>query len=142
MMNKLRDFCLKIFVVARMLIFVAFLLFCFGFVIESSQSIPGYALVFLDDTTKTYISWPCVEAWKRRANGDVSRRSTASEAWRLGYKMDEDCRDASGFIDAERSPSGMLLQSIGILPPITHWWDEPYQTDDGAVIWPKQAQQQ
>jgi hypothetical protein len=37
-----------------------------GFSIGSIDSMPPYAVVFLDDTSKTFIALPCIEEWRSR----------------------------------------------------------------------------
>jgi hypothetical protein len=117
---------------------IAALLIGLGIAIGSSDYMPSYAVVFLDDATKTYIALPCVEEWRSRPTRqvDIIRRGTAGEARQLGYKVDEKCRDAGGYIEDGRSLAGLILVWLGVLPPLKHWWDQPYRIEDGSVIYP------
>jgi hypothetical protein len=117
--------------IAAVLIFV-------GFGIGSIDSMPPYAVVFLDDTSKTFIALPCIEEWRSRPTHtvDVMRRGTAVDAHRLGYKIDLACRDAGGYSEDGRSLTGTILVKLGVLDPLTHWWDRPYRTEDGTVVYP------
>ena len=98
-----------------------------GFSIGSIDSMPPYAVVFLDDTSKTFIALPCIEEWRSRPTQttDVVRRGTADDAHRLGYKIDLPCRDAGGYSEDGRSLIGIILVKLGVLDPLTHWWDRP-----------------
>jgi len=31
----------------------------------------------------------------------------------------------------DRSATGRFLVWLGLLPPLKHWWDMPYRTEDG-----------
>jgi hypothetical protein len=114
------------------------LLALIGFVVGSIDPMPSYAIVYLDDTTKTYIALPCVEEWRSRPTHqvDIIRRDTAGDARKLGYKVDDKCRDAGGYTEDGRSLAGLTLVWLGLLPPLTHWWDQPYRTEDGSIIYP------
>ena len=117
---------------------IAALLALIGLGIGSSDPMPSYAVVFLDDTTKTYIALPCVEEWRSRPTQqvDIIRRSTAGEARQRRYKVDEKCRDAGGYVEDGHSLTGLILVWLGVLPPLTHWWDRPYRTEDGSIVYP------
>jgi hypothetical protein len=114
-----------------------FLLFV-GLGIGGIDPMPGYAVVFLDDISKTYIALPCIEEWRSRPSNtiDLVRRGTASEAAGLKYDPDKNCRETGAFADAGRSLTGLLLVKLGILPPVRHWWDAPHRTEEGGVVWP------
>jgi hypothetical protein len=109
-------------------------LFLGGFGIDSMATVPGYAVVFLDDDAKTYFAPQCAEEWQHRpGTGRHARRSTVAEATRLGYKSDAPCRETGAFAEDDRSLSGLLLVKLGILPPYVHWWDKGYRTEAGNV---------
>ena len=109
--------------------------------ITSLEIIPSYALVFIDDSSKTYIALPCIDEWQHRSTQvvDIVRRGTVGDAVKLGYKPDEGCRQAGGFREDGRSLSGRILERIGILSPLEHWWDKPYRTEDGNIVFPMQT---
>jgi hypothetical protein len=109
-----------------------------GFGIGSTDMMPYYAVVFLDDTNKTFIALPCIDEWRSRPTTtvDVVRRGTAGEAYKLGYKVDDECREAGGYVEDGRSLTGLVLAWLGVLPPLAHWWDRPYRTEDGTVVYP------
>jgi hypothetical protein len=104
--------------------------------VTSIVSVPGYAVVYLDDVHKTYLSLPCLDDWKRRPTQtiDTLRQALRRDAYKLGYQMDEDCRNAGGFSEDDRSAAGLVLEKLGILSPLEHWWDRPYRTEDGRVV--------
>jgi hypothetical protein len=114
---------------------IAALIALAGLGIGSIDSMPPYAVVVLDDTTKTYIALPCIEEWRSRPSQaiDIVRRGTAGDAHSLGYDIDLPCRDAGGYIEDGRSLTGIILVKLGLLEPLTHWWDRPYRTEDGVV---------
>jgi hypothetical protein len=118
----------------------AMLLFL-GFGIGSSEIMPGYAPVYLDDQAKTYIALPCLEEWQSRKSDAVAvlRLSKAVEAYNDGYSPDDDCRNTGAFAPDGRSMSGMFLMKIGLLGPKTQWWDMPYRDESGKVVYPKPA---
>jgi hypothetical protein len=124
--------------VIRITIGGAAVLLAIGFAITSIQLAPSYAVVFIDDASKTYIALPCIDEWQRRdaKSVDIVRRGTMGDAITLGYKKDVGCREAGGFQEDGRSLSGFLLERIGILSPLEHWWDKPYRTEDGKVVYP------
>jgi hypothetical protein len=103
---------------------------------SSIVQVPGYAVAYLDDTNKTYLTLPCVDQWQKTPTHsvDVLRQALVADAYKLGYRMDEDCREAGGFIDDDRSLTGFLFERIGLLPPIEHWWDRPYRKEDGSIV--------
>jgi hypothetical protein len=109
-----------------------------GLAIGSSDTMPPYAVVFLDDINKTFIALPCIDDWRSRPSQtlDLVRRGTAGEARKLGYKPDAKCRESGGYIEDGRSLTGLALVWLGILRPLVHWWDKPYRTEDGTVIYP------
>ena len=49
---------------------------------------------------------------------------TIGEARKAGLKPDPTCRDAGGFTQDVRTPSGMLLEKIGILDPLKPRWNK------------------
>jgi hypothetical protein len=117
---------------------IATVLVIVGFSIGSIDSMPPYVVVFLDDTSKTFIALPCIEEWRSRPTQttDVVRRGTADDAHRLDYKIDLACRDAGGYSEDGRSLIGIILVKLGVLDPLTHWWDRPYRIEDGTVVYP------
>lgn len=114
--------------------FIAFL----GFGVGSTVIVPPYALAFLDDSRKVYITLPCVDEWRTRPTQtiDILRRSTVGEAYKFSYMIDEKCRDAGGYVADGRSLTGLMLERVGILSPLTYWWDRPYRTEDGTIVYP------
>jgi hypothetical protein len=90
-----------------------------GFGIGSTDMMPYYAVVFLDDTNKTFIALPCIDEWRSRPTTtvDVVRRGTAGEAYKLGYKVDDECREAGGYAEDGRSLPLSLIGGIGPIEP-------------------------
>ena len=109
-----------------------------GLGIGTIDLMPNYAVVFLDDTEKTFIALPCIDEWRSRPTktADIVKRSTAGEAGMLGYKTDKECREAGGYSAEGRSLTGLMLVRLGVLAPLTQWWDKPYRTEDGTVVYP------
>jgi hypothetical protein len=97
-----------------------------GLGIGSNTPMPAYAPVYIDDGTRTYLAAPCKSAgmYSSDINADALRFGTKSEARRLGYKPDDVCRNTGIHAPDERSATGHLLQWLGLLPPLKHWWDE------------------
>jgi hypothetical protein len=106
-----------------MLLFVGVLAVA-GFGIASTRPMPDHAQVLLDDSKKTYSSPPCV------ADARGLRWTTAGEAHRLKYRPDNDCCNAGGFVSDGRSLTGLLLQKLGVLPPLRSRWNA-----DGSWNW-------
>lgn len=106
-----------------------------GFGIGTSPAMPGYAVVFVDDGSKSFIAPQCEKIWRGKATEtfDLMRRTTASEAEKLHYKPDYDCIQTGAFAQDGPSLSGLLLEKIGILPRKKYWWDTPFQTENGVV---------
>jgi hypothetical protein len=96
-----------------------------GFFIVPTRDLPDHAIVLLDDRNHTYLSPGC-------ANRDQQayQVSRAAEARRLMYEPDKKCRDAGGFIQANRSLTGNLLARLGMLPPLPSRWNA-----DGTWNW-------
>ena len=91
---------------------IAALLIGLGIAIGSSDYMPSYAVVFLDDATKTYIALPCVEEWQSKQTQTVTliRRGTAGEAGKLGYKTDDECREAGSVSNTSHHTSNNRAQ--------------------------------
>ena len=107
----------------------------FGFGVETSVSMPGYAVVFVDDGSGTIVAPQCAVAWQHKPTKtlDVLRRTTAREAEKLRYKLDYDCIQTGAFAPSGPSLSGLILEKVGVLPPRKYWWDMPYRTEQGVV---------
>jgi len=107
----------------------------FSFSIETLDSIPSYAVVLVDDVSKTYLAPQCAEEWptKPTKTVDLLRRTTAGEAHRLHYSPDSDCRETGAFSQLGYSLPLFLLVKAGVLPPKEQWWDMPYRTETGVV---------
>jgi hypothetical protein len=109
-----------------------------GFGISSSDTMPGYAPLYLDDESRTFLALPCIDEWQHR-DGDhiaVLRLSNYKEASDKAYTGDAICRETGAFVPDGRSLSGMLLERIGLLHPLEHWWDMPYRNESGQVVYP------
>jgi hypothetical protein len=125
--------------ILKLVLGLAAFLLLLGLSIGSTVTMPDYAIVFLDDENKTYVALPCVDEWRNRPSTTfaVVRRATAGEARRLNYQPDGNCRDEGGFVGEGRSLAGMVFVRLGLLPPLPQWWDAPYRTEDGTVVWPR-----
>lgn len=107
----------------------------FSFGIETLDPMPSYAVVLVDDISKTYLAPQCVEQWQSKPTKtvDLLRRTTAGEAYRQHYIPDSDCRETGAFSQDGYSLPLLLLVKAGVLPPKKHWWDMPYRTENGVV---------
>jgi hypothetical protein len=107
----------------------------FSYGIKTSESMPSYAVVFVDDISKTYLAPQCVEEWQTKPTKtvDLLRRTTAGEAYRRQYIPDSDCRETGAFSEDGYPLPLLLLVKTGVLPPKKHWWDMPYRTENGVV---------
>ncbi len=96
-----------------------------GFFIVPTISLPDYAIVRLDDQSRTYLS-PACAAREQKAY----RETRAGEARRLKYEPDKKCQEEGGFRQEGRSISGNLLTRMGMLPPLPSRWNP-----DGTWNW-------
>jgi hypothetical protein len=96
---------------------------------------PAYAVVLVDDATKTILAPQCVREWQNTPNkaSFLLRRTTMGEAERLNYKLDYECKETGVFSQDGPSLAGLALIKIGWLSPPLYWWDKPYRTEDGIV---------
>ncbi len=98
--------------------------FALGFGIGSSQSMPRNAVVLLDHRGRTYLAPPCV----RDSRG--YEEAIAAQAYEIGYRPEPECRDQGRYLQDGRSLSGLLLEKIGVLRPLTSRWNP-----DGTWNW-------
>jgi hypothetical protein len=117
---------------------VLFLVLLIGFGISTEKTLPGYAPVYLDDLNKVYLAVPCLEGWQRRESKhvDAVRLGTAEEATRLKYNPDDICRNEGWFVGEDKSLIRYWLEEHGILTARQEWWDKPFRTEDGKVVYP------
>jgi len=105
-------------------------LFFIGFGIRTTSTSPNHALLLVNEETKEYFAPPClmhqgydnVEAiyeFGRVNNLRVALNKEVAEP----YQPNSECRDNSGFVQDGRSLSGMLLESIGLLPEKKSRWN-------------------
>jgi hypothetical protein len=96
---------------------------------------PSYAGVYLDAAASTYIPLPCIAEWERKptAKFGVVHLSTAGEAYRLNYKLDEACWGRGDLSGTSHTFSVSWLMDAGFLPATMEWWDRPYRTESGVV---------
>ena len=96
-----------------------------GFGISSSVVAPPHAVVFVDPSTGVYVAPPCLA---RRNMALISM--PVGTARSLKYEPEPKCRDLGAFLQDARSPSGMLLERLGILGPLPSRWNK-----DGTWNW-------
>ena len=108
----------KVFLAIKLVVVLIGAFLIIGLNIGSSKGMPNYAKVYVNDVTKTYLAPPCIKITLGL------RVITAGEARGLGYRSDRKCRDEGAFIQDDRSLTGTLLQTIGILKPIPSRWNE------------------
>jgi hypothetical protein len=115
----------KLVVILQMTIGGIAFLFFLGFGIGSSIVAPDHAIVLIDTSNMTYIAPPCAtektRSLPRRPLGDARRQK---------FNPDPACRDASGFVQEERSLSGHFLERVGLLPKLNSRWNA-----DGSWNW-------
>lgn len=95
-----------------------------GFGIRRSRYAPPNAIVLVDPITEFFYPQPCAPA-----DGE-GIWMTLSKAHEMGYELDSACRAEGLLFQEDRSLSGSLLESIGILPPIESRWNA-----DGSWRW-------
>ena len=98
--------------------------FCAGFGISGALTMPDNAVLYLDPDRKVYLASPCV--------GDFTglRLGTPQEARHLKFSPDPSCREKGAFLSEDRSLSGQVLVSLGILKPMPSRWNS-----DGSWRW-------
>jgi hypothetical protein len=97
-----------------------------GFGIGSTQTVPLFAQVYLDDDTREYFAPPCLS----QDSGRRLRSATLRDARDVDYRPNADCRDEGSFVQDGRSLSGGFLERIGILGPLHSRWNA-----DGSWNW-------
>jgi hypothetical protein len=97
---------------------VVFLVYL-GFGIGSSKTAPEYALVFIDSSQSTYIAPACLaqEKWK------LYPHLTIEQAHKLKLNPDPQCVEQGGFVQEDRSLTGVMLEKLGILKPKRTRWN-------------------
>jgi len=83
-----------------------------GFFIVPTRTMPDNALVLLDDHNHTYVSPSCAKREKKEY-----REARLSEARKLNYEPDKNCRETGGFSQNNRSLTGNFMARLGMLPP-------------------------
>jgi hypothetical protein len=84
---------------------------------------PGNAIMFINDETKTFTAPFCVKENK------AFRASSYAEVEKLNYKHQE-CEEGNLFLEEGRSIPGILFEYVGILKPLPSRWNK-----DGTWNW-------
>ena len=126
-------------------------LFLLGFGLETELSMPYNARVFINPHDNRYISPPCLrltpEQERQLAEGMKEQGSyrdsmsvlvkvtglypaIAQEMHEQKFRAEQSCADQDGFSMTDRSVSGILLQRVGVLPPLPRRWNK-----DGSWNW-------
>ncbi|MCF6149954.1 MAG: hypothetical protein E3K37_14975 [Candidatus Kuenenia sp.] len=89
-----------------------------GLAVNVSKTMPGNALVYVNDETKEYYAPNCVR--------DVQplRLITIREALSLGYVPEKNCMKSGEFLQKGRSLAGLLLERVGILKEVPPRWNK------------------
>lgn len=119
-------------------LFAIALIVLLSFGIGTNARMPGYATVYLEPQTKTYIGLPCLKEWERRHGGNlpIAALGTIAEARQMKYAPDDNCRNTGAFApDGPSLPIALLIKS-GLLPEQKYWWDQPYRLDTGEIVHP------
>lgn len=109
------------------------LLLCFlGFWVGTDSSAPSNAQVLAHAATRRYIAPPCVErsddlVWTTASDLEIT---TIREARARGFKRDDVCNEDGAFRQEGRSATGLLLQKLGVLDPLSPRWNA-----DGSWNW-------
>lgn len=108
-------------IVAAKLTGIVFLL---GFGWPSYKSAPDHALVYV--TPETEFFYPAVPEYAEfmKQNEYDYKTITLKEARKYGKIIDRDAKERGYFFPEARSPSGRLLEYIGLLPKSKPYWDE------------------
>ncbi len=110
----------------RFVVLILMFTFLAGFYIVPTRAMPDNAIVFLDESNKTYFSPICA----RKSEEKSLRQATAGEAYRLKFTPDKKCSKESGFSQDARSLSGKFMERLGMLPPLPSRWNA-----DGTWNW-------
>ena len=108
----------KVLLALKVVMVVVGVIFIIGLILGSLKVMPDHAVVYVNDTAKTYFGPPCIKT-------TVGLRAIAAgEARRIGYEPDRKCRDEGTFTQVGRSLTGIFFQSVGILGPKPSRWNE------------------
>jgi hypothetical protein len=80
----------------KIILFILIVFLMLGSQIKTSIPMPRNVFVFINKSSKTYMSPNCI-------NKHVDMVFTASQADKLGYMPDPKCRDAGEFVQEGRS---------------------------------------
>ena len=106
---------------------ICFVLFYLGFGIKILSVAPEHAIVLVDRSNKIYLSPPCVP---NRMGRFTYEKMVLRDARNLDLKPSSECSNQDGFTQEVRSPSGLLLEKIGILNELESRWNS-----DGSWKW-------
>jgi hypothetical protein len=113
----------KIFGAFKLGLLVVIALLLVGLAIPTTNPMPGFATVYLDDLSRTYLAQPCMQVWKSRPGSGVVHASSARYAWSLSYLPDKVCQQSGAFAGSDSSVTRDILVNLGILRPPRQWWD-------------------
>ncbi|MDT8902235.1 hypothetical protein [Anaeroselena agilis] len=112
---------------ARLLV-VVLCMFVAGFFFDNTVPAPAAAWVYADLDQRVYYPPPYLENSGRDAAGLLL--TTAGEAKKMNCAPDPQAKSKGYFRQPDRSMSGRLLQSLGILKPLPGRWNR-----DGTWNW-------
>lgn len=102
-----------------------------GFGIVSSRHVPDSALVYVSPNHVFYAP-PCISLSASHSVEAMSSLvlTTIQSARAIGATPDRDCVNTGAFYQDGRSLSGLLLEYVGLFPPLKSRWNE-----DGSWNW-------
>ena len=112
-------------IITKAVLFIVFI-FAVGFGFGSTITIPEHAIVYVDESTETYLSPPCIE--NRKAL--LMPKMMFGDMRDLTLEINKTCVNQGGFSQSGRSLSGKVLESLGIISPLESRW-----RSDGSWRW-------
>jgi len=101
-------------------------IFVAGFGVGSSITSPEHAIIYIDESTETYLSPSCVSKSKTQFMAQM----TIKDVRNLTLSINKECVNRGGFVQNGRSFSGKLLESLGFIPKLKERWN-----NDGSWNW-------
>lgn len=112
-------------IITKVVLFIVFI-FAAGFGLGSTITTPEHAIVYVDESTGTYLSPPCLEKQKAL----LMPQMTFGDMRYLTLEINKSCVNQGGFSQSGRSLSGKILESLGIISTLESRW-----RNDGSWRW-------
>jgi hypothetical protein len=111
----------KTIIVLKVIGGIVCLIVIVGNMMKIEVGMPHNAMIYVDDTMKTYIAPPCLKTKEQR---NSLRMTTMKDVRALGYKADNQCKNNGGFTQEPQSLLGFYLRKIGIAQPFESRWNK------------------